>query len=165
MAEENEEVSAVPNLPATSATSSKNNIKIATPDLILNSEDVLPVELLTDLIFQNIGGQEIISIARNDIVNGQNVLYSPISNLSSIAFEYNGKTLLPVSNPSDTYFKNFSIRYQDHIPDEGTGPNGETVYFDPETGDLVINVVNVPPDLQVDVRIYTVDEVIDDTIY
>lgn len=163
--EESSEVTSKPVMPVANITSSKDNIKIATPDLILTSEDPVSAELMSDLIFENIGGQEIISIARNDIVNGQNVLYSPISNLSSVAFEYNGKTLLPVSNPSDTYFKNFSIRYEDHIPDEGTGPNGETIYFDPLTGDLVINVVNVPADVQVDVRIYSVEEVIDDTIY
>lgn len=151
--------------PSPLTTRASNAVKIATPDLILSAEEPVPTEIMADLIFENIGGQEIISIARNDIVNGQNITYSPIKNLKQIAFEHNSNTVVTVSNSSDTYFKNFSLNFSNFIPEVGTGPNGETIYFDPQTGDLVINVVNVPADIQVDVRLYNVEEHLDDTIY
>lgn len=146
-------------------TLASNAVKVATPDLIITGDEAVDADIMVDLIFENIGGQEIINIARNDIVNGQNVFYSPIKNLNQIAFNYNPSNILPVSNPSDNFFKNFSIKFSDYIPEIGTGPNGETIYFDPETADLTINVVNVPQDIDVDVRLFSVQELLDDTIY
>jgi len=51
-------------------------------DTILYNDDSLPIEIMTDLIFENIGGQELINIARNDTVNGQTIIYQPIKNLT-----------------------------------------------------------------------------------
>jgi hypothetical protein len=51
------------------------------------------------------------------------------------------------------------------LPNSGTGPNGETVYIDPTTGDLVINVSSLEPDEQVDVEILDSGEILNGTIY
>jgi hypothetical protein len=56
-------------------------VKTATPDIVLFDDSALPIEVMTDLIFENIGGQELISITRSDIVNGQKISYQPIKNL------------------------------------------------------------------------------------
>ena len=66
--------------PATpiSTSSAANDVLIAKKDIILFNEDAVPVELMTDLIFENIGGQELINISRHDTVNGQTVIYQPI---------------------------------------------------------------------------------------
>jgi hypothetical protein len=66
-------------------------VKTATPDIVLFDDSALPIEVMTDLIFENIGGQELISITRSDIVNGQKISYQPIKNLSSIQQQYNSK--------------------------------------------------------------------------
>ena len=50
------------------------DVKPATPDIILFDNESVPIEVMTDLIFENIGGQELINIVRSDIVNGQNVI-------------------------------------------------------------------------------------------
>jgi hypothetical protein len=153
---------AKPELPASVAS-----IKIATPDIILFDEEGIEIEIMTDLIFENIGGQEIINISRNDIVNGQEVSYSPIKNLSKINLQYNAQNLLPLENTSKSYFDNFSIRLEDKTPEPetGTGPNGNYVYIDPDTGDIVINTINMEPGEQVEIEIFQAGDVFNDTIY
>jgi hypothetical protein len=141
------------------------SVKIATPDIILFDEEGIEIEIMTDLIFENIGGQEIINISRNDIINGQPVTYSPIKNLSKINLQYNAQNILPLENTSKNYFDNFAIRLENKIPELGTGPNGETVYLDQISGDIVINTVNMESGEQVEIEIFQAGNVLDDTIY
>jgi hypothetical protein len=159
-------ISPTPNLPSSTNNSSSNNsIKIATPDLILLDSESLNVDLMADLIFEDIGGQELISISRNDIVNGQQVAYQPIKNLSSLSFKYNPNTLVALQDPSNTFFNNFSIKLEDKIPVSGNGPADTAVYVDNNTGDLVIELVNIAEDEQVEVQILSSGDILDDTIY
>lgn len=140
-------------------------IKVATPSLIALSNPPLDIDIMADMIFENIGGQELINIARNDIVNGQDVIYSPIKNLKDLFIQYNPNNIIRLENSADTYFKNFPIRLENKLPSSGTGPDGETVYIDPDTGDLVINVSSLDPDEQVDVQILNGGETLNGTIY
>lgn len=163
-------VSSIPDMPYTPPTrpdipASMASIKIATPDIILFDEDGIEIEIMTDLIFENIGGQEMISISRNDIVNGQQVSYSPIKNLSKINLQYNAQNILPLENTSKNYFDNFAIKLEDKLPELGTGPAGEIVYLESTTGDLVINTISMEPGEQVEVEIFQAGDVLNDTIY
>ena len=146
-------------------TSLDDSIKAATPSLIALSNPILADEIMVDLIFENIGGQELINISRNDIVNGQDVLYSPIKNLKDLYIQYNPNNIIKIENTLDTYFKNFPIRLELKLPAYGTGPNKEVVYIDPNTGDLIINVSSLEPDEQVDVEILTDGDILNGTIY
>jgi LysM repeat protein len=128
-------------------------VKTAPIDTVLFNDDELPIEVMTDLIFENIGGQELINIARNDIVNGQQISYQPIKNLSSIQQQYNPNNILSLQATSDKYFANFPIKLENKIPSPGTGPNGTHVYFDSINGNLIIEAVNVEPDEQLEVEI------------
>jgi hypothetical protein len=127
-------------------------VKTSTPDIILFNEDILPEQIMYDLIFENIGGQELISISRSDIVNGQKIIYQPIKNLSSIQQEYNPNNILGLQQTSDKYFAGFSIKLEDKIPEVGNGTNGQNSYIQ-SNGDLVIEFVNVDPDEQIEVKI------------
>jgi LysM repeat protein len=127
-------------------------IKTSTPDIILFNEDILPDEIMADLIFENIGGQELISISRSDIVNGQKIIYQPIKNLSSIQQEYNPNNILGLQQTSDKYFAGFSIKLEDKIPEVGNGLNGQNAYIE-SNGDLVIEFININPDEQIEVKI------------
>lgn len=140
-------------------------VLVATPALIALSNLPVEIDIMADLIFENIGGQELINISRNDIINGQDVLYSPIKNLQSLYLEYNPNNIIKLENTADTYFKNFPIRLENKIPAVGTGPDEEIVYIDPTTGDLVINVINLDSDEQVDVQILNGGEILNGTIY
>jgi hypothetical protein len=108
---------------------------------------------MTDLIFENIGGQELINIARNDIINGQQVSYQPIKNLSSIQQQYNPNNILSLQSTSDKYFANFPIKLENKIPNPGTGPNGSYVYLDPTTGNIIIEAINLEIDEQIEVEV------------
>jgi hypothetical protein len=157
---------AVANQSAASASSTANPAtKSATLSHIALTNPELPVEVMTDLVFENIGGQELINISRHDIINGQDVSYSPIKNLKDIYIQYNPNNIIRLEGTSDTYFKNFSIKLESKIPAYGTGPNGEVVYIDPTTGDLVINISSLEPDEQVDVEILDSGEILNGTIY
>ena len=159
-------VSSTPNLP--SSTSPKPNdesIKAATPEIILFDDESTPIEVMTDLIFENIGGQELINIVRTDIISGQNVTYQPIKNLTNLYFQYNPQNILALQDTDSNYFKKFPINFSSKVPTCGTGPNCSIVYIDEQTGDLIINVVNMARDEQVEISIVSDGVVLDDTIY
>jgi len=134
--------------------------KTAPIDTVLFNDDSVPIEVMTDLIFENIGGQELINIARNDIVNGQKISYSPIKNLTSIQQQYNPNNIISLQSTSDKYFANFSIKLDDKIPNIGNGPNGTNVYIEESTGDLIIESVNLKKDEQLDIQM-----IVSGTIY
>lgn len=161
-------ISPTPNIPeAAKISPAMPAVKIATPDIMLVTNDSLPVELMSDLIFEDIGGQEIINMVRGDMVNGQKIIYAPVKNLSDINSQYNSKNIINLQNTSDSYFKNFPIKLETHVPLIGTGPAPEypIVYLDDANGNLVINVVNMAPDDQVEVQIVARGTVLNDTIY
>lgn len=139
--------------PTTTVSTDTAGVKIATKELFIFKDEVVPIETMTDLIFEDIGGHELITIARNDIVSGQNILYRPIKNLTNLYLQYNPQNIVSLQDTSDMFFKNYTIKFDKSIPETGTGPNGEIVYIDSVTGDLVINVTNLESDEQVDVQI------------
>lgn len=117
-------ISAIPDTPEKRISSAviDSSIKIATPDLIAIDEESLPLELITDLLFEQIGGQEIINIARNDIINGQNISYNLIGNTSIIQRLYNTSNMFRLSGTIQEFFENFGIRFAIHVPENGTAP-------------------------------------------
>jgi hypothetical protein len=127
-------------------------VKTATLDIILFDEENIPTDGMFDQIFENIGGQELISITRSDIVNGQKISYQPIKNLSAIQQRYNPNNILSLQQTADKFFAGFSIKLEDKIPENGNGINGENVYLN-ASGDLIIEFINVNPDEQVETQI------------
>ena len=130
-------------------------VKTAPIDTVLFDDEGTSIEVMTDLIFENIGGHELINIARNDIVNGQQVSYQPIKNLSSIQQQYNPNNIVSLQSTSDRYFANFSIKLENKIPQPGTGPSGAHVYLDQDTGNMIIEAINLELDEQIQVEITT----------
>ena len=156
---------AVQQVPASTPTSSVPAIKVATPELVLFKDEPFPPEMMIDLVFENIGGTEMISIARNDIINGLDIFYNPIKNLSSIYFQYNPQNVLVLQGTIFSIFEGYGLKFEDFVPITGTGPNGEIIYIDEETGDLYINVKDLKEDLEVKVEIQVTGSSYNDTIY
>lgn len=138
----------------------KPPVKTAPINTVSFDNGLLPIEILSDLIFEDLGGQELISIARNDTVNGQNIIYQPIKNLYNIQQQYNPNNIIYTEGTSDRYFRNFPIKFESKVPNEGTGPNGEHIYFDSSTKSLIIEAVNMQGDEQIEVQL-----LINGTIY
>lgn len=133
-------------------------IKVATPDIILLQDSVIGAEIMTDLVFQDIGGQEIINIARNDTINGQNVTYQPIKNISSLFYQYNPQNILSLQGTDKDYFKNFPINLTDKLP------QWPYIYVN-DSGDLVIELDNMLAAESIEVQTISRVEVLDGTIY
>ena len=120
----------------------------------------MSIEMMADLIFEDIGGHELINIARNDIINGQQVSYTPIKNLGLIQQTYNPNNILRLQSTSEKYFANFSIKLEEKVPLVGNGPNGSNVYIDQTTGDLIIEGINMNKD-----ELFEVELSLNGTIY
>jgi hypothetical protein len=190
-----------------------SSTKVATPDLIQFDEENLPIELITNLLFEKVGGKELINIARNDLVNGQTVSYSLIGNLTGLQRLFGPRNMFQLSGTSEEFFSNFAIKYKVHVPENGTAPakyyvgpedsNGcggstpypvlnrydnslegcfvsfteaqnhieetyplrDIVYSDPETGDIVIDVINMQTNEKIQIEAETSGALEDDTIY
>lgn len=158
-------VTALPNIPVP-LSSVTNYSKAAGKDIILLDEATVPIDNMANLLFEDIGGQEIIGISRHDTVNGQNLEYTPIKNLSGILSQYNPQNIIPTPDTSEAYFRNFPIRLSAYLVEypDGTGPNGESIYIDQVTGDLVINFINLPDEEEVQVQILNSGTIITDII-
>jgi hypothetical protein len=149
---------------ATPATDKKEAVKVASPSLLALNNPPLDINSMVELIFQDIGGQELINISRSDAINGQDIVYSIIKNLKNIMLDYNSNNIIKLQGTSDNYFKNFSIKLEQKLPEVGTGPNGETVYIEESTGNLIINVINLEKGEQIEIEIVNQGAVFDDTI-
>jgi len=158
-------VEATPNLPIPNASTASEGVLAASKDIFVITDESLPIEIMTDLVFEDIGGQEIINISRSDIVSGQNVIYQPIKNLTLLNYQYNPQNIISLQNTLESYFKKFPIQLDKKIPTVGTGGNNETAYIDSDTGNLIINVVNLEKDEQVEVQILNGGDIFNDTIY
>ena len=128
---------------------------------------------MTDLIFENIGGFELATISRHDLVNGQTVIYTPIKNLTDLYLQYNPNNVLRLQS-ADSFFKSLAISIPNYLPRYGNGYdlvdgvkvyNGKSIYVDQISGDLVINLINIKENEQVEVEILTAGNTFNDTIY
>lgn len=142
------------------SSNSVDQVKTSIPGNILFDDDLVPVELMTDLVFENIGGQELINIARNDTINGKPISYQLIKNLSDIEQQYNPNNILGLQSTSNKYFNNFPIKLDRKVPSSPTGPNGEYVYSDIQTADIIVEAVNLEADEQIEIQI-----IVNGTIY
>jgi hypothetical protein len=144
------------------ATQSLNSnvVKSASPDIVIFNDQEIEAnaEAMVDLLFENIGGQELLQIARYDTVNGQEVLYQPIKNLNIIQEEYNPNNILKLQKTSDRIFGNFPIKIDPTTPDDVVADPDTiedsvgNVYLD-KSGNVVIEITNLEGNEQVEVEI------------
>mgnify|MGYP000627693556 CR=1 FL=1 len=156
--------SPTPNTPGTQATTTAS-AKSSTPQYRIDLKDEeLSEYMMTRLVFEDIGGEEVLSISRNDTVFGENLIYQPIKNMISLAQRYNSQNLLSLYGTAQSYFDNFLIKFSDKIPNVGNGINGSNVYIENSTGDLIIEVINMQDDEEVEVSIMVSGDILRDTI-
>lgn len=156
--------SPTPNTPETQPATVAST-KSSTPQYRIDLKDEeLSEYMMTRLVFEDIGGEEVLSISRNDTVFGENLIYQPIKNMISLAQRYNSQNLLSLYGTAQSYFDNFLIRFDDKIPNVGNGINGSNVYIENSTGDLIIEVINMQDDEEVEVSIMVAGDILRDTI-
>jgi hypothetical protein len=206
-------INPTPNSPANNKKPSAlidSAVKPATPDLILISEENSREELIINLLFEDIGSIEVLTIARSEIINGRNISYGLIPRLTDLARRHSPDNIFRISGSLAEFFNNFAIKLRLHIPENGTGPEklyigeggsfnclnfpvldaitdevvgcfntlGEAqafiedldlrrdiVYIDPQSGNLVVDVINLKNDNQVEIELLLQGTLENDTIY
>lgn len=160
-------VNPTPNTPTPGVSSEAEDAKTykpATPDLIQLQEEEFPIEVITDLLFEDIGGTEILNIARHDLVSGIDIRYQQISNLAKIENIYGGANLIALQNTSEQVFSKYPLRRYQFIPTVTDDPSGlnSHVYLD-ASGNLIIELINIDNSYQIEVEFQAAD--INDIIY
>lgn len=140
--------------PANAGTTTNSPaVKVATPDIITIDQETLPAELMTSLIFENIGGQELLSISRHDLISGSNMDYQAIKNLRDVYLNNNPLNIIPMPDLSNNYAKNFPIVWESHIIEEFSSLDSTHIYLDNAKKELNLLVTNMKPGEQVEVEI------------
>lgn len=113
-------------------------------DTIVFDESEIGIQKLFDLFFEDLGSLELAIIARSDNVDGQQVTYSPIKNLSSFKRRFNPNNIISSFSSTETQFSRFAI---DLLSRGIYYP-----YFD-EDGNLVIEIDDIGNEENIEVEI------------
>ena len=95
-----------------------SSVKMAPKDTIVFDESNVNVAQIEDLLFEDIGAIELANISRHDLIDGQNVSYSAIKNLSSLKRRFDPNNIISSSLSLQSFFSQFSIDLNSRI---GTG--------------------------------------------
>jgi hypothetical protein len=135
--------SPAPTLPIFTPMPSNTNFKVAPSDIIQFDDSNIEIELITNLLFEDVGAVELADISRSDLIDGQEVIYSPIIRLPEIRRDFDPNKI--VSNVATVdYFSQFLINLLSRGMNEP--------YFDND-GNLIIEIDNVLDDEKIEVEI------------
>jgi len=119
------------------------SFRVAPSDIIQFDDDAVGIATIQDLLFEDIGATELANISRSDLVDGQDTMYSPIKNLSSVRREFNPNNVVATAYNSD-FFSKFGI--------DLNARGAYEPYFD-ENGDLVIEVEYILDNEEIQVQV------------
>lgn len=167
------QVNAKPNsflLPTPNTPSIKT--KSADPSIILFDDDAYPAIILEKLLFEDISGQELLSLVRTTSLAGAFVSNSIISNASDLAIKYNPNNIIYIPDSLNQYFRGFSINLFDKIPGKEIKEFGDSsklkaapnVYYNQETLSIEIIIKDSALDDQVEIESMTETYLFNDTI-
>jgi hypothetical protein len=139
--------------------SAKQKVKVATSNLFITEQVIDKTDQMADAIIEDIGGQEIINITRNDLLNGQNVTYNVIENLESTQRQFNPNELIKLQSTSADFFDTFTLNIDNFTPNYGTGNGGEIVYVDENSGEVIVNTINLSNNLVLEVEFVSYSEI------
>ena len=123
-----------------------SQVKISAVNVINRNYEDISVQQMERLFFQNVGGTEILSVARHDTVGGEEVVFNNVDNLSELRSQFNPLNILMTTN-INSLFSEYGV-------DIGTkiGALDETFSMNADGG-IDIEVFNVNRDEYVQVQI------------
>jgi hypothetical protein len=129
--------------------------KTPTRDVVTFVQSSFSAEGITNLLFEQIGGIELISMVRRDTVEGQNPYYTVISNLSNIKKEFDPTQIISRQKPNQSFFDIFAIDINTKIPNDlYLEKNNLSNFFYIDTnGDFIIELDNMLADEVVELEI------------
>jgi hypothetical protein len=145
-------------LPEPIYKSQEKGIKIATPDILLDNE-TLSLETMGDFVFAEIGGTELLSVSRHDLINSPyNNGYTPLVDAGTVFKDQNA---IVFKDGSKNIFNTFTIDLNYHIPQSSANP---LIQNDTTSGTVTINLKNLQPDYIVETEIISSGTVFSGTI-
>jgi len=131
--------------------------KIANRDTFTLADETDESQSIAKLLFQDLSAHELVSIIRQDTVEGINPYYQTISNLSDIRRDFDPSLLITPQKPNESFFDIFPINLDEKIPDEIylADNNLSSFIYIADNGDLVIELTNITEDEEVEVQIDT----------
>ena len=115
----------------TSSYVAPTGIKQADPDIVLDPDIVTSGDYITERFFEELGGTELINLSRHDLIDGIDVSYSPIANLSRLRQRFNPNNIIATNITADNEFAKASIDLVSRGMNEP--------YFD-DGGNLIVKV-------------------------
>jgi hypothetical protein len=141
-------------LPEPIYKSEEKNIKIATPDILLDNE-LLSLETMGDYVFATIGGTELLSVSRHDLINSPyNNGYTTLKDAGTV---FTDQDTIVFKDSSRSIFNTFTIDLNYHIPQQTENP---LIQNDLSSGTVTINLKNLQQDYIVETQILSAGTVI-----
>jgi hypothetical protein len=75
----------------------------------LDSEVTTSADYIAERFFEELGGTELINLSRHDLIDGVQVSYNPIANLSKLRQRFNPNNIIATDALSDSEFARSSI--------------------------------------------------------
>jgi len=145
-------------LPEPIYKSEEKNIKIATPDILLDNE-LLSLETMGDYVFAEIGGIELLSASRHDLINSPyNNGYTPLGDAGTV---FTNQNAIVFKDGSKNVFNTFTIDLNYHIPQLS---GNKLIENDTVSGTVTINLKNLQIDYIVETEIISSGTVFSGTI-
>lgn len=148
-------------LPEPIYATNKAGTKTATPDLLI-TEDQISVDTMADYVFPMIGGQEILSVSRSDLINSPlNNNYTPLLDAGNV---FTNELPIRFVDASPNIFNTYLINLNDHIPQGTVSSPVSPVESDTTNGTITINLKNLRPNYRVEVEMVKQGSIVNDTI-
>jgi hypothetical protein len=134
------------------------NVKVATPDILLDNES-LSLETMGDYVFATIGGTELLSVSRHDLINSPyNNGYTTLKDAGTV---FTDQQAIVFRDSSRSIFGTFTIDLNYHIPQEAANP---LIQNDLDSGTITISLKNLQQDYIVETEVLSAGTVINGTI-
>lgn len=85
------------------------SIKVAPRDTVVFDDSQVPIQLIQELLYEELGGVELANMSRTDLIDGQQVSYSAIANLLQVNKMYNPNNIVSSGNTDQNNFSIYSI--------------------------------------------------------
>lgn len=120
-------------------------VRIPDRDVLEFNKNEISPSGIASLLFEAVGGTEIISLVRRDTIEGQNPYYTLISNLSSIRKQFEPTQLIARQKPNQTIFDLYPIDISRKIPsaDSLRAKKLQNFFYIDTNGDLVVELDNM----------------------
>ena len=164
----------IPRSQSSSGNSNNNSsVKIATPDLLID-DGTLSLESMTDFVFADIGGQELLSTTRHDLVDSPFVENNTIRDAGSL---FRRTKYIEPNDGIVNNFASFPTEINDYIPTsitEAIRSSGfnlsevdviDNIYVEKDSGAVFIVFKNLKSFYKIEISFVSIDDLINGTIY